>query len=175
MLTLMLLRHAKAREPEPGTSDMDRDLAARGKRAAQAIGRHMAARDLAPELVLCSPARRAMETWRLAAAELAKPPRLIVDGTIYDFGDGDGLLDVLGRQAGDASSVLIAGHNPSIEQLAQRLATCGDKKLRARLAQKYPTAALAVIAFDAPDWSAIGTGKLIAFVRPKDILAEPGE
>ena len=56
---LLLLRHAKAVLGE-GMEDFDRPLALRGEQAAQAIGRHMAAHGLVPDLVLCSPARRTM-------------------------------------------------------------------------------------------------------------------
>lgn len=171
MLTLMLLRHGKAEELAAGLIDRDRDLTPRGRRASQAIGRHLAANALIPELVLCSPARRATETWRLAALELPKPPPVIVDDAIYAFDDGETMLSSLSQRAGAATSVLIVGHNPSIETLACRLANNGTKKLRAHLAAKYPTGTLAVLALDSNDWSAIGGGTLTHFVRPKDILS----
>ena len=171
MLILMLLRHGKAGELESGLSDRDRDLTARGRNAAQAIGRHLTAKALVPDLVLCSPARRAAETWRLAAPELPNPPPVIVDEAIYAFDDGEAILGSLRHRAAAAASVLIVGHNPSIETLARRLATKGSKQLRTRLNAKYPTGTLTVLSFDASDWSAIGSGTLTHFVRPKDILS----
>ncbi len=171
MLILMLLRHGKAEDIESGVSDRDRDLTPRGRNAAQAIGRHLTAKALVPELVICSPARRAAETWRLAAPELPNPPPVIVDEAIYAFDDGEAILGSLRHRAAAAASVLIVGHNPSIETLARRLANSGSKKLRANLAAKYPTGTLAVLALDANDWSTIGGGTLTHFVRPKDILS----
>jgi phosphohistidine phosphatase len=95
MLRLMLLRHAKSSWTDPGADDMDRPLTPRGRRAAQAMGRVMAAKRLLPDLVLCSPARRARDTWKLAAEELKTAPKLIVEDSIYDFGNGGRLIDAV--------------------------------------------------------------------------------
>src|SRR5215470_2655109 len=94
MLRLFLLRHAKSSWTDPGVGDLDRPLNARGLRAATAMGRFMRANRLNPELVLCSPARRARETWKLVAEELRTAPRVIIDDGIYDFGNGGRLLEV---------------------------------------------------------------------------------
>ena len=177
MLTVMLLRHAKSDWSGNGTPDFERGLAPRGRGAAAAMGRYMAAHKLQPELVLCSPARRALETWELAATQLKVQPRFLSDEALYDFGDGENLLRVLQRCGGAAGSVLMVAHNPSLAELAQRLAGKGDRTLRSRLERKYPTAALAVIRLDATDWAAIsdGIGTLESFVRPRDILAAAGD
>lgn len=173
MLTLMLLRHAKSSLADAGQADIDRPLNGRGKHAAMAMGRHMAVNDLVPKLVLCSPARRARETWDLLARELATVPAIIMVPEIYSFGDGKTLMECLRDKAGPAQSVLLVGHNPSIAGLAQSLAGKGSDRLRERLEGKYPTAALAVISFDLNNWEALaaGSGTLLRFVTPKDIVA----
>lgn len=176
MLTLMLLRHAKSSWSDAATADLDRPLSPRGRRAAQAMGRFIASENLVPDLVLCSPARRARETWKYVAAELKSAPKVMTEETIYDFGNGSRLLDALRKRAGTAKRVMIVGHNPSMERLAVRLAAAGEEKLRGRLARKYPTAALAVIGFEATDWAGLPeTGSLERFVRPKDIQADPAD
>lgn len=174
MLNLMLMRHAKAASPAPGQEDADRPLTGRGKRAAAAMGNYLGENELVPDLVLCSPARRAKETWKFVARKLAASPRTLFERDLYDFGDGEALLKCLQRHAGKAKSILLISHNPSIEGLAQRLARKGDKKLRSLLQAKYPTGALTVIALDYPNWAALaeGAGTLSRFVRPKDIMAE---
>ncbi|MGE0007897.1 MAG: histidine phosphatase family protein [Parvibaculaceae bacterium] len=176
MLRLMLLRHAKSSWTDPGLDDHDRPLNPRGRRAAPRVGRFMRSRKLVPDLVLCSPARRARDTWKLASAALGAAPRLLMEEALYDFGNGGRILDTVRARAGAATSVLAVGHNPSIERLARRLAGKGDAKLRKRLAGKYPTGALAVISFDAADWDAVedGKGTLAVFVRPRDLAGEPG-
>lgn len=174
MLNLMLLRHAKSSLAEAGQEDSDRPLNDRGRRAATAVGRYMASHSLVLQLVLCSPARRARETWGLVAGELKTVPAILIAPEIYDFGDGKALMDCLRRRAGAAQSVLLVGHNPSIGRLAQSLAGAGDKKLRERLQTKYPTAALAVISFDLDNWESLtaGAGTLRHFVTPKDIIPD---
>src|SRR5262249_7988942 len=60
--SLYLLRHAKSSWDDADRTDHDRPLAARGRRAADAIARHMREQAIAPALVLSSTARRARET-----------------------------------------------------------------------------------------------------------------
>ena len=174
MLRLFLFRHAKSSWTDPGLDDNDRPLNPRGQRSAPLIGRFMRAHKLVPDLVLSSPARRARDTWKLASAELGTAPRLVMDEALYDFGNGGRILDTVRSKADTAKSVMVVGHNPSIERLAQRLIGKGDVKLRKRLAEKYPTGALAMITFDATDWHAIedGKGTLSVFVRPRDLIKE---
>jgi len=171
MLNLMLLRHAKSSWAEDGQADPDRPLNDRGKRAAVAVGRYMASNGLVAQLVLCSSARRARDTWDLVAGELAAIPAIIIAAEIYDFGDGKALMECLRHKTGTAQSVLLVGHNPSIGGLAQDLIGKGNAKLRERLDKKYPTAALAVIGFDLGNWGSLtpGSGTLLRFVRPADI------
>ena len=102
MLNLMLLRHAKSSLADSGQEDSDRSLNERGRRAAMAVGRYMASNDLVPQRVLCSPARRARETWSLVAGELAAAPEIVIVPEIYDFGDGKTLIECLRRKAGAA-------------------------------------------------------------------------
>ena len=74
MLRLLLLRHAKSAYPA-GVDDHDRPLAARGRAAAPVIGRYMADQGLVPDLAVVSTARRAQQTWALAAEALAHVSR----------------------------------------------------------------------------------------------------
>ena len=170
MLNLMLLRHAKSSWAVAGQKDFDRPLNGRGQHAATAMGRYMASKEAMPQLVLCSPARRARETWNLLAGELKAVPEILIVPEIYDFGDGKVLIECLRDRAGSAQSVLLVGHNPAIGVLAQNLAGKGNNKLRERLRLKYPTAALAVISFDLDNWQSLaaGLGTLLRFVTPKD-------
>lgn len=174
MLNLMLLRHAKSSWAETGQADLDRPLNERGKRSAAAMGRYMASHVLVPQLVLCSPARRARETWTHAAGELKASPAVLVVDEIYDFGDGKALMECLRHQAGAAQSIMLVGHNPSIGALARSLVGTGSRKLRERLEEKYPTAALAVVSFDLANWGSLaaGSGTLLRFVTPTDIIQD---
>lgn len=173
MFELLLLRHAKSSWADPGQSDVDRPLNARGREAAKLVGKTIATQGMLPGRVLCSPAARTRETWDIARHELpARPPAVIVD-TLYDFGNGDALLEAIKLHGGTFSRLLVVAHNPAIQNLALRLTGTGSTKLRRRLAEKYPTAALAILGFDVTDWSALGQhqGQLLDYIRPRDLAA----
>jgi phosphohistidine phosphatase len=64
---------------------------------------------------------------------------------------------------------MIVGHNPGLQALALALAGTGaDDDLKA-LAQKLPTAGLAVIELDAASWAKVkrGCGRLTLLTAPK--------
>lgn len=171
MLQLLLLRHAKSSWDEPGLEDVQRPLNERGRKDAKSMGETMAELGLAPNLVLCSPAERTRQTWDLLRASLAKSPPAIFEAALYDFGMGDGLQETIAEQGGVATSMLVIGHNPSIENLAIRLCDRDSGKLRERMEKKYPTGALAVFALPITNWGQLspGLGRLTHFIRPKDL------
>jgi phosphohistidine phosphatase len=164
---LYLLRHAKSSWKQPELADHDRPLASRGRRAAKAIARHLRERQIAPELVLCSTARRARETleWiepALATAAVRREPQL--------YGaSADVLLERLRTVPEDVASVMLIGHNPAIEQLALDLARPSPE--RRELEAKFPTAALATLEFVGASWRDVSRGgaELISLVRPRDL------
>jgi phosphohistidine phosphatase len=120
-----------------------------------------------PDLVLCSPARRARETLEGIASAFGDEPQVAVEAELYGAAP-DQLLERLHRVPADLPSVMLIGHNPAVHDLALELAGEGDQL--DRLAQKLPTGALATLAFDAA-WAALrpGLAELVAFVRPKDL------
>lgn len=171
MRRLLLLRHAKSDNPS-GVADRDRPLNPRGLRAAPRMGAYLAAHGLRPDHVVVSPARRTQETWTHVHAALGGPDAQTVE-SIYEA-PGRILLGVVRAAPAGAGSLLMIGHNPGLQDLALRLAGAGPEAARARLSAEFPTAALAVIAFDADDWASVaaGAGRLERFVAPKDLDAE---
>lgn len=170
MLELLLLRHAKSRWDEPGAADHDRDLAPRGVKAARRMGELLRQLELAPDLVLCSTARRAVHTWELASAALSAPSPLLYDDRLY-LAAPEGMIAVARERGGAARRLMLVGHDPGMHQLAIRLAAAGDFALRGRVAAKFPTAGLAQIALDLAAWSDFAgqTGELRGFWRPRDV------
>lgn len=169
---LLLLRHAKAGSAEAGMDDFARPLTERGVKDAAVMGRLLAAHGLVPDVTLASPARRTRETWGLVASQFEEqPPEPQFLGALYDFGDGKALLDAIRQHGGDATRLMLVGHNPAIGTLACAIAGIGDKAARKRMAEKYPTAGLAIIGFGEGRWSDIaeGQGELQAFVSPRDL------
>jgi phosphohistidine phosphatase len=170
MKTLMLLRHAKSSWDDWSLADHDRPLAPRGRNAAPRMARMMVERQTVPELVLCSTAVRARETWELMAPVLPEPVDVQYVEALYGA-TPRGMLEVVARLAGDRSPVLLVGHNPGMEDLAHALASSGPQEAMRTLRVKYPTAALAVLDLDVDSWSDVtsGAGTLRHFIRPKDL------
>jgi phosphohistidine phosphatase len=173
MRRLMLLRHAKSDWSKPGQRDHDRVLASRGREAAPRIGKYMATHDLVPELVVCSTAVRARETWELVAGELASTPRVAHDERIYE-NRPDTLLHVIHETVPDVHVLLLVGHNPSFSAFAELLAATGDTESRQRLREKFPTAGLAVIDFAVDAWDRVHphSGRLDRMITPRLLDAE---
>lgn len=173
MLQLMLLRHAKSSWDNPDPDDIDRPLLERGKQMAKALGSEMRELGLLPGLAICSPAKRARQTWEIVSAQLETSPRTMIDEAIYDFGDGERLLKFVRQQTKTSNPLILIGHNPSLEKLARRLVNAGDREARDRLDHKFGTAALVVIHFNVPSWQDIVEGgTLIHFIRPKHVADE---
>ncbi len=168
MKRLLILRHAKSDLDTPAETDFDRRLAPRGRRAAPQMGRYIDEQGLTPDLVLCSPALRARETWDLAATMLEPPPVELVPA-LYHASPHD-ILDELHRHGGEAASVCIIGHHPGVDGAALMLSGSGDQAALDRIRAKYPTAALAVLEAGIDDWPALGPGmaELKRFVAPRD-------
>lgn len=164
MSRLLLLRHATAVWAEPGERDFDRRLKRSGEADSRSIGKQMTAHGLAPDIVLCSTARRARETWA-GVAEIIGPmeDRVTYLDDLYTS-DATGYLEIA-RKAPTAEKVMLVGHNPMMEDLAEILSGSGDAAARAVLASGFPKSGLAVIAFDGPiSEAAPGTGRLEAFL-----------
>jgi phosphohistidine phosphatase len=166
--TLYVLRHLKSSWDEPGLADHDRRLAPRGQRAGKKMARQVREAGVAPELVLCSTARRTRETLDAVRAEL-HDPEVRFDERLYAASE-DELLAVLRGVEPGVGSVLVVAHNPGLQDLAVALAGSGDGDLRRRLGEKLPTGALATLSFDGawPDL-APGACELIGFVVPREL------
>ena len=89
---------------------------------------------------------------------------------IYEATETD-LLAVLHRVDPAASSVMLVGHNPSIQRLA--LLLCEEGALLDVLRAKYPTAALATLSIEDLEWRELRSGgaRLEAFVKPRELPA----
>ena len=166
---LFLLRHAKSSWEDPGLEDHERPLAPRGRRAVQVLGEHLRENDIRPVQVLCSTSRRTRETLE----GVAPGGETLIESELYNA-DAQQLLERLRRVSEDVESVMVIGHNPTLQIIALRLsedeASNGDGTHRAQISQKFPTGALATLTFDCA-WSQLGPGcaRLTAYVRPKAI------
>jgi phosphohistidine phosphatase len=154
--TLILLRHAKS-DWSGREGDHDRPLAKRGRRQASDAGRWLAVNVNSVDLAVVSTAKRARTTWDLVSDELEHPPKTRHDDDAYAASAGE-LLDIVRHLDEALGTVVLVGHNPGIEDLAETLTG-------ARV--PMPTSALAVIELTG-SWDAAGRvrGLLRAAGRP---------
>ncbi len=170
MRRLLLLRHSESERSDPGTSDQDRMLTERGRLDARSIGIYMARHAIIPGQVLMSPALRAQETWKQAAAAFKPaPPAQSVD-RLYDA-TAHTIFNVIAEAPTHADNLLVIGHNPALHELAMLLIASGDIDAREFLREKLPTSGLVVIEFAFEDWTKLHphAGRLERFVNPKSI------
>jgi phosphohistidine phosphatase len=181
---LVLFRHAKSAWPD--VPDHERPLAGRGIHAAPVMGRWLRDAGLVPDLVLCSTARRARETWQFAQPGLAATPPVSFEDRIYGE-DATELLALVREVPPATGTLLLIGHNPAIEDLALMLAVPGPDPDAAgpgatnpgdleRMRAKFPTAAIAVLEPTAT-WHELAPGqaRLTAFVTPRDLPMSSAE
>jgi phosphohistidine phosphatase len=155
---LVLLRHAKSEQP-PGVEDLERPLAERGVADATVAGAELAG-ILVPELVLCSPARRTRQTWRLVSLALHPAPPSRIEPAIYGADTGE-LLDVVRALPDGVRTAMVVGHEPTMSTTSVALAGPGsDAGALERLTQKYPTSGMAVFRLTG-GWSGIGSGNAV--------------
>ena len=159
MPTLYLLRHAKSSWDDADASDHERELAPRGRRATKVIARYIREHRIEPTVVLCSSARRAVETLAGLGGSLGSSASTSVEEELYGA-TAEELLERLRRVPDGTESVLLVGHNPA----------GGDRDALARLRTKLPTAALVTLDFEGR-WRELGpvTGTLRSVVAPKDL------
>jgi phosphohistidine phosphatase len=133
------------------------------------MARHLRAAAVVPELVLCSPALRAVQTWEGVAPGIPQDTAVEIDEAIY-HADGDELLARLRDVPSKVGSVLLVGHNPGLQDLAVDLVGVGDAGLRERLLRKFPTGALATLEVPG-EWHDLtwGAATLLAFVVPREL------
>jgi phosphohistidine phosphatase len=172
MKTLGLLRHAKSDWNDMSLRDYDRGLNDRGKRGAALMGRHIRAHGVPWDLILASPAERVKRT--LEATRLEIPVRW--EEQVY-LASSDALIELLKGLDGHPTAVLVAGHNPGLQELIFDLvAPENENKLFDKVFEKFPTATFAVLELAIDRWadSKPGCGKLVHLARPRDLDPELG-
>ena len=147
MKTLYLVRHAKSSWDDPALADNERPLDARGKRDAPKVGKRLLKAGAKPDLILSSPAKRALTTARIIAKELGyKRKKIVVDDRLY-AAEANVVLDIIQRLDKEAECVMLFGHNPELTELAHRLSS---------QIKRMPTCAVAQFTFGVNSWARIG-------------------
>ena len=148
MKTLYLMRHAKSSWSFDDLSDRERPLNDRGRDDAPRMGQALAARQLTLDLLVSSPAVRALSTAVLVARELNYlHDNIKVEPSIYEA-DLETLLAVVHALPNAADSVLLTGHNPTITDVANYLSP-------SPLSGEMPTAGILCLRFQAERWAEV--------------------
>lgn len=161
---IYLLRHARAAWPQAGSRDFDRALDDDGRDEADRIGLAMAINGYQPAKVLCSTARRCVETWTLVARHVPADDVTMTDGLYAS--DHHFYVEQLREQS--AGSVLLIGHNPMMDDTALCLLShsAGPDQLPE---YGFPTAGLAIIDLEgAPSGAGKAPSQLVGFLTPRD-------
>lgn len=164
MKTLYLIRHAKSSWKDSSLPDIDRPLNSRGKRDAPFMGKVLFQKDVQPDLLVSSPAKRARKTAVAFARALDYPKAQIqIDPAIYEASIED-LFKVIRAWADDLSSVLLFGHNMTYTMLANLYANPS--------LDNVPTTGIVAIQFEINKWDAVTThnGQMLFFEYPKKYI-----
>jgi phosphohistidine phosphatase len=153
--SIVLVRHAKADWPD--VADHERPLADRGRKDAPAVGEWLATHGVAPGLTLCSTAVRTRETWKLAAPRLPQRPKTVYEERLYEASPGE-IIAVLNGVSDEVHDLLVIGHNPGIQGVAEALtADAKGDSLERMTRNGFPTSTVAVLRFDG-SWKSVEPG-----------------
>lgn len=171
MKRLTLLRHAKSDWDDPVSRDFDRPLNRRGEKAALLMGQFAHKRDMRFDMLVASPAVRVVETLDVFFQGYGETVDAHWDRRIY-LASSPTLFDVVRDFPDHADSVLMAGHNPGLEELILDLVPdTRTSPLREDVEAKFPTASIAVLDLAIDRWrdARNDVATLASFTRPRDL------
>jgi phosphohistidine phosphatase len=158
---LFLTRHAKSSWGNPGLADIDRPLNERGKKAAPFMGKLIVDKGEKPDLLISSPANRALSTAKAFGGAMGLVENdIIIDRTIYGAG-AQQLLELVQDQDDLYKSIMLFGHNPTFTSFVNLLT--GNNIMN------VVTCGVIRIDFEFSSWTNIdfGSGRLVYYEYPK--------
>lgn len=161
MKILYVMRHAKSSWDNPALTDFNRPLNERGERDIPEMGQRLVKRKIIPDLIISSPAERAITTAIKIARIIQYPAEKIKEDKILYLAGVSTILAAV-RQAGDIhNSLMIFGHNPGWTDFVNHVS---DK-----IIDNIPTCGIAAISFDIDSWQQVEKerGTLLFFDYPK--------
>jgi phosphohistidine phosphatase len=164
MRTLYLIRHAKSSWDNPGIRDFDRPLNERGLREAPKMADILQEQGLFPDLLVSSPAKRAISTARFFARAFQYTEDKIQQvPEIYEAYPRD-ILKIISELPNIAHKVLLFGHNPTFTDVANTFSNVWIDNV--------PTCGIVQIETSAENWNEMyeGNSKVICCYFPKEVL-----
>lgn len=163
MKKLMIVRHAKSSWEDASLRDFDRPLNKRGRRDVPDMGRRLSEKGLIPDLIIASPANRAITTARGIAKELGYALSAIQEEPdLYHAGTYT-IREIISKTDSSVNTLMIFGHNPGFTDLIARVSDLSLYNL--------PTCAVCGVAFDFESWEEIlnQRGRKFFYDYPKSI------
>jgi len=160
---LFIIRHAKSSWDASNIDDFERPLNDRGKRDAPRMGKRLKEKDIHADLLLSSPAKRALSTAKRIAKELKYPKDDIkTDRRLY-HADEETMLTVVRELKDNRNVVMIFSHNPGLTEFVNSLMN-GELDI-----DNVPTCGVVAFQFNFDSWKDVdwGKGKLLFFDYPK--------
>lgn len=155
------MRHAKSSWENLSIKDFDRPLNERGIRDAPRMGKRFKEREITIDLMLSSPALRALSTCHVIASILGyAAERIKTDQRLYHASEDD-LYAILRQTDHHFGAVMVFGHNPGFTTFANSL-------LNEHL-MNIPTCGIVGGTLSIDHWNAmkVGCGKMDFFDFPK--------
>jgi len=145
--TLYIARHGKSSWDFEDIADLDRPLNSRGVSNAYMMAERLKAKGMIPELLLSSPASRAIHTATIYIRTLGLAwDSLIINEKIY-FGYVNDILEAIEQVDNQYSSLMVIGHNPAFTELANSLLQ--------NPVDNIPTAGIVTLVFPTDQWLSI--------------------
>lgn len=151
MKRLLICRHAKSSWSQSDLRDFDRPLNKRGEHDAPEMGRRLTARGLRPDLIIASPAVRALATAHHYARQLEYPLEEIRTNPVQYAATVPVLLHLIQQVDEAVGLLMVVGHNPESTALANVLGTL--------MIDNIPTSGIVALDFAVAGWQDVAPGK----------------
>lgn len=162
MKKLYLIRHAKSSWNDLNLDDFDRPLNKRGKHDAKLMGERLKSKQIKPDLIIASPAKRASITANSIAKKIGYDlEKIDYQETIYEASLNN-LLSILKSIDNKNDVVFLIGHNPSLNSLL-------DYLVESHNIENIVTTGIVEIELDVERWGEIDedSGEVVLFEFPK--------
>lgn len=159
---IVIIRHGKSDWADSGMTDFERPLNHRGHKNALEMAERLSRKELIPQLIVSSPAKRAIttaqhfsEVWNMPKGDIQQEPAIYEANTTA-------LLQVLNGIDNKYDFIALFGHNPGLTDFSNFLADAHIYNIS--------TAGTVIIDFPFEDWAMISyhTGSLVSFDFPKN-------
>ncbi len=169
MKNLYLIRHARAADQQEFLTDYERPLTNSGQKESRTMAARLRSAGLIPDLIISSPASRALETAHIFADICHYPiQKILLNGILYDSAESETYLNIIREITPSQGVAFIFGHNPGLTDFARFLDHSFVREL--------PKAGVVGLEFDG-NWQEIGpgSGRAEFYDHPdrKEFIARP--